>query len=77
MCEPKPDAAVLWFNTPVSGNNAKGINEVAGIGNASVAHHQAVSNVIAAVALAVELTPLIVIAKNKKIAKQGPKNKCL
>ena len=53
MCEPIPAAACLCVITPAIGNKTNGTNDVAGIGNASVAHHQAVSNVIAAVAAAI------------------------
>ena len=52
ICEPSPAADSLWVRIPSIGNPAKGINEVAGIGIASVAHHHATNIVRPAVALA-------------------------
>ena len=47
------------------------------MGRASVAHHQAVSRVIAAVALAVYSTPELIKLKYSATARMGPINKCL
>jgi len=70
-----PDAACLSVSTPVAGNKINGINDVAGIGSASVAHHHAVKNVMAAVADAANVMPLAYKEINTTIDKTGPMNK--